>query len=291
MSIKHQLQQSISKILQHNPDGSKETQAARRHILYQMAQELVAGTYKLRHIHGLKRKHVIYLNEQWKQRKISVATIKNRNAHLRWLCEKIHKPSLVPSNTQLNTGKRRYMNNQINKAIDLTQLDLTQISHPHILVHIHLQYHFGLRREESIKFKPYQADKGDYIELQPSWCKGGRGRQVPVLTEAARYWLAQAKKLVTDSNDSLIPLGKTYIEHRELYDKQVQRAGIKHAHGFRHAFAQAQYKRLTGWECPKRGGPTSKQLTPEQKRQDKIARAKISAYLGHCRLQITTVYL
>ena len=111
-----------------------------------------------------------------------------------------------------------------------------------------------------------------------------------MLSAEARYWLDEAKKLVANSDDSLIPLGKTYIEHRELYDKQIQRAGIKHAHGLRHAFAQEQYKRLTGWECPKCGGPTAKQLTPKQKQQDKIARAKISAYLGHSRLQIVTNY-
>jgi integrase len=238
MSIKHQLQQSIYQILKHNRDGSKETQAARKHILYQMAQALVAGTYKLKHISGLKQKHVVYLNEQWKNRELSIATIKNRNAHLRWLCEKLHKPTLIPSNEKLGIGKRHYVNNQLNKAINLTQVDLTKITNPHILVHIHLQYYFGLRREESIKLKPHQADKGDYIELQPSWCKGGRGRHVPILSDEARYWLNEAKKLAIHPTDSLIPKDKSYIQHRRVYDKQIQRAGIKHAHGLRHAFAQ-----------------------------------------------------
>lgn len=290
MSIKHQLQQSIFHILKHNRDGSRETQAARKHSLYQMAQELVTGTYKLKHISGLKQKHIHYLNSAWKNRELSVATMKNRNAHLRWLCEKLHKPTLVPSNTQLGTGKRQYVNNQRNKAIDLAKIDLTKITNPHLLVSIHLQYYFGLRREESIKIKPHQADKGDRIELQPSWCKGGRGRQVPILTEAARYWLEEAKKLAIHPTHSLIPQAKTYIQQRRVYDKQIQRAGIKHAHGLRHAFAQTQYKMLTGWECPKRGGLTAKQLTPQQKQQDKTARLTISEWLGHSRIQIVANY-
>jgi integrase len=291
MSVKHRLQQSIYSILKHNRDGSKETQAARKYILYQAASELALGPYKLKHVHGLKQKHIHYLNEKWKDRKLSVATIKNRNAHLRWLCEKLNKTHTVPSNQTLDIGKRHYVNNHINKAIELTQIKPEKITNPYIFVQIHLQRHFGLRREESIKLKPHQADKGNYIELQPSWCKGGRGRQVPVLTPDARYWLEEAKKLAINPTDSLIPNNKTYIQHRHLYDKQIQRAGIKHAHGLRHAFAQEQYKILTGWECPKRGGPKAKQLTSEQKQQDRTARLTISGYLGHSRIQIVANYL
>lgn len=291
MSIKHQLQQSIYQILKHNRDGSHETQAARKHILYQVAKELAASQHKLKNMQGFKQKHVRYLNEQWINRHLSNATLKNRNAHLRWLCEKLGKPNLVPSNEGLGIGQRRYVNNHINKAIDLTKIDCAKITNPNILVQIHLQYYFGLRREESSKFKPHQADKGNYIQLKSSWCKGGRARQVPILTPEARYWLEEAKKLVLDSYDSLIPRDKTYIQHRHLYDKQMQMANIKHPHGFRHAFAQTQYKILTGWECPKRGGPTYSQLTREQKRQDKAVRATISKWLGHLRTQVTVNYL
>jgi site-specific recombinase XerC len=291
MSIKHQLQQSIYHVLKHNRDGSRETQAARKHILYQMAKELSASQYKLKNMQGFKQKHVRYLHDQWNRRNLSNATIKNRNAHLRWLCEKLGKSSAIPSNDALGVGQRRYVNNHINKALHLNQIDRTKITHPHIWVQIHLQYHFGLRREESSKFKPHQADKGDYVQLQSSWCKGGRARQVPVLTSEARYWLNEAKKLISNTNDSLIPTDKTYIQHRHLYDKQMQLASIKHPHGFRHAFAQVHYKALTGWECPKKGGPTHKQLTREQKRKDKIARATITELLGHSRLQITVNYL
>ncbi len=290
MSVKNRLQKSIYSVLKHNRDGSHETQAARKHILYQAASELVSGSYKLNSVHGLKQKHIYYLYDAWQKRQLSIATIKNRMAHLRWLCEKLNKMHAVPSNQMLDVGKRRYVNNQINKAVDLTQIQAEKITNPYIWVQIHLQRYFGLRREESIKLKPHQADKGDYIELQGSWCKNGRKRCVPILTPEARYWLDEAKKLAIHSEDSLIPQDKTYIQHRHLYDKQIQRAGIKHAHGLRHAFAQEQYKILTGWECPKRSGPTSKQLTPEQKQQDKIARTQISEWLGHSRIQIVANY-
>jgi site-specific recombinase XerD len=290
MAIRHQLKHSINNILKHNRDGSFETQAAREHILLQAANDLVNANYKLRNVHGLKQKHVISLNQSWQTQGISIATIKNRNSHLRWLCEKLNKSNLMPTNDQLGTGKRTYVTN-VNKAIELKDIDLTKITNRHIYVSIHLQYYLGLRREECLKIKPHQADKGDHIFLQPSWCKGKRSRTVPILTPEARHWLNEAKKLATNPDQSLIPNDKNYKTHRDLYDKQTQRAGIKHAHGLRHAYAQNRYKELTGWECPKRGGPASKELTKQQKEIDRAARLKISADLGHSREAVTTVYL
>lgn len=289
MAIRHELQQSIYNLLKHNRDGSHETQGARQHILFQIANELVDGNYKLRNIHGFKQKHVRYLNQHWQAKGINVATIKNRNAQLRWLCEKLGKTNVVPSNGELGIGKRQYAN-AVNKAIELHDIDLTKITNPHLLISLHLQRHLGLRREEALKIKPHLADKGNHIILQPSWCKGGRGRIVPILTPEARHWLDEAKKLTTHPDQSLIPPEKTYIQHRYLYDKQTRRAGIKHAHGLRHAYAQDRYKELTGWECPKRGGPTAQELTKEQKQIDIKARLIISEALGHSRVQIVANY-
>lgn len=60
---------------------------------------------------------------------------------------------------------------------------------------------------------------------------------------------------------------------------------------FRHAYAQIRYEEITGWFAPACGGPTSKQLTAEQKEVDLKARLIISAELGHKREQITATYL
>lgn len=156
---------------------------------------------------------------------------------------------------------------------------------------VELQRVFGLRREEALKIKPHMADKGDKLELLPSWCKGGRGRSIPICTEEQRYWLEHAKLRVGKFGNSLIPENKNYIKHRDVYDKQTQRAGLKNLHGLRHAYAQQRYKELTGWEAPINGGPTSKELTPEQKARDYRARMILTEELGHSREQITVNYL
>jgi site-specific recombinase XerC len=149
MSAKQQLQRSIFYLLKHNKHGSYETQGARKKILMQAAAELTAGTFKLKHIGGLKQKHVVYLNEVWKKKGLSVATMKNRNAHLRWACEVLGKMDVVPSNGTLGIGRRRYSGNNINKAVDLDKIDLSRITNRNVLVQIHLQRYLGLRREET----------------------------------------------------------------------------------------------------------------------------------------------
>lgn len=53
----------------------------------------------------------------------------------------------------------------------------------------------------------------------------------------------------------------------------------------------SRYAQLTGWSCPAAGGPTSKQLTPEQKRADMEVRLTIACELGHEREKISAVYL
>lgn len=55
-------------------------------------------------------------------------------------------------------------------------------------------------------------------------------------------------------------------------------------HGLRHAYAQTRYESLTGWQSPKAGGLTSKELTPEQHIKDQWARQIISRELGHERI-------
>lgn len=154
---------------------------------------------------------------------------------------------------------------------------------------LRLQELFGLRREESVKFRPSYADRGDHLALKGSWCKGSRPRIVPITTPEQRALLNEVHKLV--GTGSLIPANKSYIEQRNVYDGQCKAAGLRRMHGLRHQYAQARYEALTGWKAPAAGGPTAKMLTPEQLLQDSHARQIISYELGHERLQVLAVYL
>src|SRR5665213_1562533 len=109
MSARHDLRHSILQLLSHNRSGSYSTQADRRNILLQFANDLVSLGYKLRDIQGLKQKHILAVVKHWQEKSLSNSTIKNRTAGLRYLCEKINKPTLIPNNDKLNIGKRTYV--------------------------------------------------------------------------------------------------------------------------------------------------------------------------------------
>ena len=288
MGIKHDLQRSIKIILNHNREGSFATQASREHMLMGFAEEVVTSGFGLKDIRGLKQKHIISAIQCWQQKKLAVATIKNRTATLRYLCAKINKANIVPSNKDLNIGKRQYTP-KYNRAI--FNPDFSKISNAHIRISLELQRVFGLRREEALKIKPHLADKNNTLELLPSWCKGGRGRFIPIRTEEQRYWLEQAKAMAGKFGNSLIPENKNYIQHRYVYDKQVARAGLRNMHGLRHAYAQQRYQELTGWQAPLNNGTKVTGLTTEERKRDYQARMILTEELGHSREQITVNYL
>jgi len=287
VSIRHDLVHSIFKLFRHR-ENSYATHADRRKMLSHFAATLVSRGYGLRNISGLKQKHVVAVVKHWKEKNLAVSTIKNRLAAVRKMCSRLGKPVLVPSNIDLGIGKRCYVPKR-NRAI--YNPDFSGITNQHIRISLELQRVFGLRREESMKIKPHLADKGNRIELLPTWCKGGRSRIVPVRTEEQRFWLEQAKELAGRFGNSLIPEKSSYIRHRNVYEKQVLRAGLRNLHGLRHAYAQQRYKQLTGWDSPLCGGPCSHDLTAIQKKLDYEVRMILSEELGHSREQITVNYL
>jgi integrase len=279
---------TLRQLCQRNRDGSHATQADRLRSLALAARQLREGGFRQMRAGSLKGKHVDALMQRWQADGLSVGTLKNRLAHLRWWAEKIGKGGLLPAdNARLGVPERHYAGGP-NKAQVLDDR-LDRLTDPHVRMSLRLQAAFGLRREESIKFQPGYADRGDHIALKGSWTKGGRERTVPITTAEQRAVLAEAHRLA--GAGSLIPAHKRYIQQRHVYDGQCKMAGFSHTHGLRHQYAQARYEALTGWKAPAAGGPSGKALTLAQRPQDAQARHLISRELGHERIQITTVYL
>ncbi len=283
------LNYQLKNICNRNKDGSYSTQAARQRNLDLMANQLRELGFRHLNATSLKPKHVVALVAHWKTENIAVGTIKNRMAHLRWWAEKIGKPNIIPpNNLALNIDNRVYVTNK-SKAISLDSQALDSVKDPNIRISLELQAAFGLRREEALKFQPSWADRGDKIVLKGSWCKGGQERQVPILNDYQRDVLQRAHKIA--GRGSLIPPSLKYIQHLKRYERACQNANLSKVHGLRHAYAQARYLQLTSWPAPACGGPSSKDLSPEQKAIDLKARLTISEELGHHRESITAVYL
>jgi site-specific recombinase XerC len=248
---------------------------------------------KLLHNHGyfiddvrqLKQKHIYCLVGSWKQTQLTTRTIKNKLSVLRCACRAMHKPNVVLSNPAyaLPVQKRE------DKQRAIFDMDCTEFRDLHVRYAIALQQAFGLRREEAMKFNVHDADKGHYIDLKPSWTKGGIGRDVPITTAEQRALLDEVRRVFGKKN--LIMPQLTYIQQRRRYDDAVKQSRYHNLHGLRHAYAQQRYQILTGWAAPKNGGKPSKALTEAEKRIDREARLIISRELGHARLEITKTYI
>jgi integrase len=278
---------TLRRLCQRNRDGSHATQADRMRLLTLAACQLGEAGFRQMRAESLKGKHIDALLERWQDEGLSVGTMKNRLAALRWWAEKIGKAGILPAdNARLGIPDRKYVTNQ-DKSRQLGDA-LARVTDLHVRASLALQEAFGLRREESIKFQPAYADRGDHIALKGSWTKGGRERTVPITTGAQRQALEQAHRLA--GQGSLIPAHKTYIQQRHVYDGQCKAAGLSHMHGLRHRYAQMRYEALTGWKAPAAGGPSTHNLSPEQRVLDLHARQLISRELGHERAEVTAIY-
>ena len=283
------LNYQLKQICRHCREGSYATQRNRERILTLVANELHALGYRQMQARSLKPKHIEALVKQWQERDLSIGTIKNRMAAIRWWATKINKQNVVArSNEHYGIPDRRFVTNE-SKAKDITKQQLSKVKDEHVRMSLELQRAFGLRREEAMKLQPSYADRGDHIQLKASWTKGGKPRTIPIHTESQREVLERARGLA--GFGSLIPSHRSYVHQLRVYEGNTTRAGLSSMHGLRHAYAQERYEELTGWKCPATGGSDSKNLTPEQRELDRNARLTISQELGHDREQVTVAYL
>lgn len=278
----------LMQMTKRNKDGSYATQVDRWHTLDLIARQLDVLGYKNMRAESLKPRHVEAVVTLWQREGLSAATMKNRMSYLRWWAEKIGNPSIVPGNNKaLGIPDRRYVTNENKGQVLDGRLDA--VKDAHVRMSLELQAAFGLRREEAIKFQPSYADRGDKLVLKPSWTKGGRGRELPIRTEAQREVLDRAHKLA--AKGSLIPAKLQYVQQMRIYERAMVKAGFHAMHGLRHAYAQVRYLELTGWPAPTAGGPRQCELTPEQRELDREVRLQICEELGHGRTQISATYL
>lgn len=283
------LNYQLKQLCRHNRDGSFGTQVQRERELTLIAKQLHELGYRCMNQRSLKPRHIEALIELWLKTDIATGTIKNRMSAVRWWARKVNKQNVVArSNDHYGIPNRIFVTNQ-SKAKSVIEADLAKVRDVHVRMSLRLQQAFGLRREEAIKFMPSVADRGDYLQLKPSWTKGGKARQVPIRTKEQRKLINLTHKLA--GKGSLIPSNRNYVQQLRVYEGHTNRAGLSKMHGLRHAYAQRRYEELTGWPSPAAGGPTRDQLTVKQRHGDQEARLTVSKELGHEREQVTAVYL
>ena len=207
---------------------------------------------------------------------------------IRWWAEKVGKTHIMhPSNEHYGIPPRDHTPQD--KAQFLSEEVFLRINNDYVRMSVRLQQAFGLRREESIKFRPSYADHETFIRLKGSWTKGGRPRDIPIDEPLRRELLDQVREFA--GSGSLIPPECLYKHQLKRYDHYIEKAGLNNLHGPRHGYAQRRYSKLTGWYPPSGGGLKFSDLTKRRQEIDQDVRLKISRELGHNRIEITRVYL
>jgi len=285
----HDITYSLCQLTKHNRDGSFKTQADRLDMLTLIGNQLHTFGYTQLKAQGLKGRHVNRLVRHWKAEGISHATIRNRLSVIRWVLRKVGNEGAIPAtNTVYQLGQRSQVAT-VSKAAALDRDKWAAIGDPYIRMSLELQEAFGLRREEALLIRPHEADQGQWVVLQKSWCKGGRPRAIPIITAAQRDVLDRAKALV-GKTASMIPAHLSLKQQRNKYTYWVAKVGLTPGHSLRHQHAQIRLAALTGYAAPVAGGPATRELTADQRAADTTARLILSAELGHCRPQITKNY-
>lgn len=276
--------------------SSCSNQGETRAVLKNCFRTLHQQGFIVTHVKGLKPKHIHQLVAVWKEKNLSSRTQENYLSKLRWLCRHTNRQQVVHNDPRHYGIKRESRIPETSKAI--INPDFSRVKDERIRLALELQYAFGLRRCEALKFTWSQANiNNTSITLKPSWTKGGVGRSVRVRSDEHRALLEKLKAIIPKGG-SLIPPNVRYVDQIKHYNDTVKKAGLNAMHGLRHACAQKEYRYLTdkytggkGWDCSFQGGPHRFELTKAQRSVDVKVRLEISAMLGHQRLSVTEIYL
>lgn len=108
-----QLNHDLKRLQDERAEGAFGMRTGRSFALAQMANTLHDLGYRRLRATGLKGKHVEALVREWKRQRLSVGTMKNRMAHLRWWANRIGKANVVRAdNASYGIGERRHATNE-----------------------------------------------------------------------------------------------------------------------------------------------------------------------------------
>ena len=283
------LYRDLCDLIRRNPSGSEARMRQRRAGVRTISARLEALGFRGMRPRSLGGRHVWALVGDWHARGLSPGTMKNLMVHLRWWAASVGKGSVVMKDNHRYGIEERRAARGYRDGLDLDAAKLAAVRDERARLSLELQAAFGLRREEAIKFRVAQADRGDRIVLKASWCKGGRARSVPVVDDAQRELLDRVHAFA--GRDSLIRPEEKYVQQMGRFERDTRRAGIPKSHRLRHGYAQRRYRELAGFPCPAAGGKPVRDMTREERRQDAFARRTLAGELGHGRIDVVAVYV
>ncbi len=116
----HNLNYDLKQLGRRSRGGSFATQRDRERVLDLVANQLQELGYRYMTAASLKPKHVERLVERWQAEGLSLGTIKNRMAELRWWAERIGKQNIIARDNAFYGIADRQSVINVSKAKQLT---------------------------------------------------------------------------------------------------------------------------------------------------------------------------
>lgn len=260
---------------------------------------------------NLKQKHIHSMVRVWQQDRLAPATIQTYLSFLRGLATWVGKHGLVraPDHYGLSLVEyERHEYAQFDKGwsahgVDIDALIAKVIEYDrHVGASLRLIQALGLRRKESVQFRPFdsvvafedtglpadQKREDRYVRIRG---KGGRVRHIP-LDSPARLAAVEFAQGIVSSRDA--PLGdpaRHLKQNLRRFDYVLEKFGVTArtlgvtGHGLRHEALIRFFGDVSGEVAPVRGGGS---LPPEV---DRAARRAVSELAGHARIRAAGAYL
>ena len=271
------------------------------------------GKFEITSLYTLKEKHINFLVDHWVEKKQLRGTIENKLTYLSTLARWLNKQNIVKETEcyeSLNNLPKRSGITLVDKSweshgIDANEL-IGQIAKDDIIVAIQLmlQVTFGLRVQESMMLRPYDAiyrGNGDIKVHIQRGTKGNRPRDLRHLDESQLMMIELAKNYVNNTTKSTVPSDRTLKSWMDHYYYIIGKHGITKknlgvtSHGLRSQNFNELYKKLTGVDSAVRGGEKPdreiltgvRQIIAEHAGHSAISKA--NAYIGsHAAMKIKT---
>lgn len=172
--------------------------------------------------------------EHWIDRGLSASTIESNLSNIRTLCRWVGKQGMI-DNIQQHDFAQYNIKRQHASVVDtswcdndiLNKIAKMSVDYPIVAIQFKLQHVFHLGVKESMIFRPYEGDHGNYLERKT----GPKGRRkcvkVKIDSLQQRRVLEQAKHYMNSSTGSLIPDGYTLKKWTNHYYYVLRKYGIR----------------------------------------------------------------
>lgn len=189
-----------------------------------------------KHLSQISISHIKSLIDYWKSKSISVNTILNKLAAIRFISKHGNLNLQIPSNKTLNlTREKKHLFSPI--PIDL----INYVHHPIVKSILEFQIFCGLTKMESIRWSIDQKYNDDLM-VPPNIAFNQTARSIPLITKKQREIVKTRKDLLKGAN-RILDVIPEHLVYR-LYEAELYYCDIKHTTPFHYWYAQNRMKQL-----------------------------------------------